>query len=165
MSENTSSLWPTQIRASVQSPTAILRVQAAALMKQTNGLLDAEATQKFNSKHELIIINFDIVVPLLNNYRHRIMRAAHAKELPYPVIVDADIFSGFREHYNYFLENGSFAGTSSNKADSDQAFIELIGLVLRSPTVVTAAQSLIARVSDVLNGVEEVSDSSSTTAS
>jgi hypothetical protein len=81
------------------------------------------------------------------------MSAAHGIETVYPATVDAEVFRASRVP-NYIaaaaLTLGSEGKKPDNRADSDQEFGELVGKVLQSSYVLSAAQSLIARANDVL---------------
>ncbi|MCI0486824.1 MAG: hypothetical protein L0229_09510 [Blastocatellia bacterium] len=175
MAEQVKSLWPTQIRPHILSPITILKAQAEALVRQTGGILLADIKRK-EIEGEKVELAFEIVVPVLDGYRQRILNVAHDKDLPYPCIVDAEVFKNSdREQFRNFLEGGlkfSFGDANktesveftspiikagrlsrlqvANKADSDVEFTDIIAKVLQSPQVLSTAQSLIARASEAL---------------
>jgi hypothetical protein len=66
------SFWAVPDSATIRTPLSILREQATALTEQTNGLLvgQVEVTQQADGN---LVINLDIVVPGLNDYRARIL--------------------------------------------------------------------------------------------
>ena len=152
MSERITSFWPDEIRPELLSPRAILKAQAEALANQTGGVLLAEI-KSTQTDSGIVELNFDIVVPALNGYRHRILTVAHDKDLPYPAMIDAETFRpGSLRHLQFFLERGELSsGLSQSRADSDTEFIDLVKMVLRSTSVLSAAQSLIVRASEALS--------------
>lgn len=151
MSKNIQSLWPEQISKKTLSPRAILRAQAEALATQTGGILVADIKEKEN-EHEIIMLDFDVVVPVLGNYRHRLFRLAHQKDFPYPAMVDAEVFgSGGKHFFNRFLEYDAHPDAAKNFASGDQQLVMLIEQVLHSSQVVSATQSLLARASDAID--------------
>ena len=164
MPTNINSLWPAQIRVPVQSPWAILNGQAEALGRQTAGLLLGEIRRR-EVEEQKVALSFDIVVPALNGYRHRILTVSHDKDMLYPAVVDAELLrrtsiSGVEalravsETLKQF-SSGAEPKTPVNRADSDQELIEIVAKVLRSPYVISTAQSLIARASDALAAKEQ----------
>ncbi len=160
MTLSINSLWPSQIRANIQSPFAILQGQADALSKQTGGLLLGKITRGKGNEGKVSLL-FDIVVPALGDYQHRVMIVAHGTEMVYPASVDAETFrpSGLQS-FRTFLETqesfltGAEGKKPANRADSDQELTEMVAKVLQSPYVVSAAQSLIARANDALAAKE-----------
>lgn len=154
MTETVKSLWPPQIRPSIMSPLTILQAQADALIRQTGGVLSADIKRR--EEEDKLVLTFDIVVPALGDYRHRILVLAHGREMAYPSVIDAEIFrpmglASVRE----FIEahQGVLLGGTKkpvNRADSDQELVDLVAKVLQSPEVLSAAQSLIARASEAL---------------
>ncbi len=154
MSMITESLWPDVIRAEVQSPSAILLAQAEALTKQTSGVLMGKVGTSLSEEQD-ILLHFSIVVPDLGDYRHRIMVVQHGKDMLYPARIDAEVFrpASLIEVASALASGvGGEATKPKNRADSDKEFIELVRKVLASPYVISVAQSLIARVSDVRSG-------------
>lgn len=154
MSRSIRNLWPAHIRSTVQSPRAILEGQARALTAQTNGVLVGDVVISKGDTEESVIITLDIVVPLLGGSRHRVLTARHTTNLVYPVTLTADIFRKSkptaieiaREQQRTLL--GEPPERPANRASSDQEFIELVGKVLQSESVVAVAQSLLARAAD-----------------
>jgi hypothetical protein len=164
-------LWPDVIRAAVQSPKSILVDQAEALKKQTNGVLVGMVNSGATDDDQALLY-FSILVPELNDYRHRIMVVQHKKGMEYPTTIDAEVFrpSGIiaiHQALGALAALHEEARKPNNRADNDREFIELVKKVLQSPYVVSVAQSLIARANDVRAGkkVDPISseiDSSST---
>ena len=151
MSQRITSFWPDQIRPELLSPRAILKAQGEALANQTEGVLLAEITNTQNDVG-IVELDFDIVVPALSGYRHRILTVAHGKDLPYPAIVDAEEFRPASLRYlQLFLEKGRLPDRATCKADSDIEFMNLVKTVLKSTGVLSAAQSLIVRASEALS--------------
>lgn len=142
------SLWPGQIRAGIQSPLAILQVQALALERQTSGVLTAEVLKKKDGG-DRVELSFNIVVPALDGFRHRVMNVAHAENQPYPALISAEIFRGYVAFYDNFLTDGTVLAKTPNRADTEEEFRNIIAQVFTSTNVVTTAQGLIARATDL----------------
>jgi hypothetical protein len=128
-------LWSDDISVDVLSPLAILRAQAAQLGRMTKGLLKAEvATTTGTNKwvqHQL-----DLMAPVLDYYRHRVLTARHHMDMVYPVTVDAECFND---------PTGSPELGSSREAPTEEEFIQLVRQALQSNEVKLVIQSLIAR--------------------
>ena len=153
MATNIDTLWPRYIRPDVMSPSLILKVRAEALKTQTNGILYAEINSEEIDEGENIRLTFDIIVPLLDDYRHSILMVGHAKDFPYPAIVDAEVFRDDKSSFRVLLERGfigAITGKPINRADNDEEFSALIDKVVWSSQVGTALQSLIARAKEAL---------------
>lgn len=87
MSESIPNLWPTDFKIDVQSPFAILQVQAGLLSKVTRGILEGTVeseTSKDTVQHRLVV-----VAPAYGSYRHTLVVVRHNKDLPYPSEVRA----------------------------------------------------------------------------
>jgi len=133
--------------------------QAEALTKQTSGVLVGQVGAG-PSDDKVVVLHFSIKVPDLNDYRHRIMVVQHDKEMFYPAVIDAQVFrpSGALatikalQGPSFSVLTGAEVKKPDNRADSDTEFIELVGKVLRSPYVISVAQSLIARAAEVRSG-------------
>jgi hypothetical protein len=154
------SLWSPQIRPTIQSPWAILHSQAEALTKQTNGLLVGRVKKSSPGDGKRESLSLEIVVPALDLYYQRVLVIEHNQGMPYPALVDAEIFRP-----RMSVADALKAATSSlaisglplqeekkppNQADNDEELIELVKKVLQSGPVVSVAQSLIARANDAL---------------
>jgi hypothetical protein len=88
MTEKTEDLWPSDLGiASIVTPAAILRAQAALLGEKTKGLL--EGTIETSSANNDIYHRFVIKVPALGNYRYMLFKVHHPATL-YPVFVDQE---------------------------------------------------------------------------
>jgi hypothetical protein len=75
-------LWPEQFNVDVQTPYAILQVQANLLSKVTRGILEGVVeteTSKEKMQHRLVVI-----APAYNAYRHTLLVAIHNLHMPYP---------------------------------------------------------------------------------
>lgn len=152
------SYWPDVIRATVQSPLSILSEQAEAITEQTGGVLVGKVVRGV-SDDERTTLALDIVVPELKNYRHRILTVNHLQTMPYPTTVDADVFrptgpDPLSQAWQLPPILGGQVRKPENRADTDQEFVELIKKVFQSPSVVSVAQSLVARAEDVRAGRE-----------
>jgi hypothetical protein len=156
MSEVLDSLWSPEIRPTVRSPFAILDDQARALASQTEGILVGQTRVTRDEDRANTEVHLDIVVPVLNNSRHRILTARHRTDLVYPAWIDADCF----RRSGLSLTNHSLAAAAAkmaggkppkepNEAANDEEFRRLVEKVLKSDEVTSLATSLIARVNDV----------------
>src|SRR4051794_3745040 len=135
------SLWSNKIRANVSSPWTILDSQARALADQTNGILVGHITRRLPDSEKNVVITLDIFVPTLK-YSHRVLVARHKAELPYPVMIDAEVFrpTSFDEIREAARTAAMISGKTEkpvNRADSDEELSELVQQVLNSPYVVS----------------------------
>ncbi|MDR3636769.1 MAG: hypothetical protein P4L84_23395 [Isosphaeraceae bacterium] len=152
-------LWSDDIKVDVVSPAAILRAQVAPLRALTKGILEAEITTE-SSDSGMERLHFELVAPLLDNYHHRILSATYARNMVYPVTLEAECFRPHKQSYGESLaalalavhQRGVTESDWRPKAATEQEFIELIGQVLRSSEVRAIIHSLIARSNDQGNG-------------
>lgn len=159
MSKDLVSLWPESIRADIQTPWRILHAQAEALGRQTKDILIGEIS-KIGDENGNPVLAFDIVAPDLGGYRHRIMTVQYGWDNYYPAFVTADTLKKRvapiqKTHTSFDMLMDIPKEKKDNQADNDQELIELVGRVLRSPSVVSAASSLISRVNEVLEEKEK----------
>jgi hypothetical protein len=162
MSDNITSLWPISIKPKVMSPVEILTAQAEGLAHRTAGVLQASVREKeireVEGKRTIykVSVAFDIVVPALDGYHHRIMNIYYNKNFPYPALVEADAFRENVRGIRSIIEALASTGESKpfNRADNDEELFELIKKVITSPRVVSIAQSLIVRATEALNKKE-----------
>ena len=89
MSNHIPDLWPKGLSATVLSPRAILKAQGTKLAERTKGLLEGEVSTSGGLKEGKpgVILELDIVAPVLNNYRHRVLTAWHAHDMFYPAYI------------------------------------------------------------------------------
>ena len=132
-------LWPVkQVQVDVLTPLAILRAQANNLNQMTHGLLVGKVNTIFNARYALH--HFDVVVPSLQSYTHRLLSVEHSRKLAYPVSIQAQ----------YCQEPDALIKGCT--AHSQDEFIELLGKVLELSSVISVLQSLIARSNEVSSG-------------
>ncbi len=84
MTDTIPDLWPTAaLKTTVLTPIAILRTQATCLSQKTQGLLvgDVTVTAAENGQNQVSLF---VVVPALNNYRHRLMTVQYRREATCP---------------------------------------------------------------------------------
>jgi len=101
-----------------------------------------------------VTITFSMFAPHLD-YRHVILTAQHHESLVYPVKVDADVLrkrSMFDAMATTTMLFGEAQPKPKGEASSDVELIKIVGIVLHSDSVVSAALSLIAKSTDVLEG-------------
>lgn len=134
MVQNIQSLWSPDIKGTVMSPSIILKGQAEALALQTGGVLLAEVVEERGEDE--VSLSLDLVAPVLQRSRHRVLRVTHSLNMPYPAKVDAEVFKRTGYVYKY--------------AYTDHAFTEIVAEVLRSNEVSSVAQSLIALANEAL---------------
>jgi hypothetical protein len=152
MSVATQSLWPPDIRPGIQTPFAILQQQAEALTAQTEGLLVGEVKVLYNEDRSITSVTLDIVVPSLDNYRHRVLTVTHKTKLIYPVEVDAEMFH--RTIADVMSRAVVVRGLTPRtpqlyEAASDGELRTLVQKVFESVEVKAAAISLIAKATEV----------------
>ena len=152
MSDTVQENWPSEVREMVQSPLSILLERAGELTQRTKGQLVGEVTPR-EREDDRVELQFDMVVPDLQNYRHRIMTVSHRPLLPYPAVIDAELFrSGVLGSLQLFIEHQMIVGGEgkkpANRADSDEEFLDLVKKVLYSSHVRSVSQSLILRVAE-----------------
>ncbi len=156
MADTIPNLWSTaDLKVSILTPIAILRTQATLLSQTTQRLLVGEVRTTTSDKGELII-DFDVVVPALNNYRHTLLTVKHTKTENYPATVFARGLSRTVKVSNSLLFSSSEYETRSvpsKTAYSDKEFISIMSEALKAPETIAKLQSLIIRSN------EEISDS------
>ncbi len=144
-----SSLWPPVIHSEALSPFAILESQAMALAEQTKKVLIGEVRESEDKENEIGSVSLDLVAPVLDNYRRRVLTISHTIGLYYPATVGADCFRP-----NILDAIGGVSPFERkkprNEASSDEELRQLVQQVLQSSEVVSLAVSLIARSNDVL---------------
>ena len=126
-------LWPEEFKIDVQSPYAILRVQAELLGKVTKGILIGEVETESNDtdvQHRLVVI-----APAYNNFRYTLLAAKHAINFPYPTEV---ISQSLAIPVDYELEKYPIAY-------SDDVLTDLVRRALSSGDTKAVILSLIAK--------------------
>jgi hypothetical protein len=161
MATTVRSLWSDQIRPNILSPWTILKSQADALTKQTNGVLVGQLSER-GGDNNACLLALDITVPGLGDYRQRVLVATYDRDRFYPVTLDAEIFRP--AGVQHFIQAiGGLPALSegkakpANRADTDTELTNLVEKVLTSAEVVSLAQSLIARVHEVAEETEHQS--------
>jgi hypothetical protein len=127
MASQIPSLWPEDIPLETVGPQVILVQQARHLEKWSRGLLQAEVTTE--ASEDQTLHHLDVLAPAVN-LRRRALSARHAQEFPYPVAVE------------------SFCLPTSQEANTQQGFMDLLFNVLGSDGVKALLQSLIARINE-----------------
>ena len=120
------SFWAVPDVADMRTPLGILREQAAALTKATNGVLvGAVETER---RGDDLILKLEIVAPALNDYRYRILNYQQPIGL-YPGIFYGD-------------------GTDITKVSDEANFVSAIKLILASEAIKNVLKSLLAQTRD-----------------
>jgi hypothetical protein len=152
-------LWSDDISVDVLAPIAILRAQAGPLSQKTKGLLVA-GIETITSESGTVQHQFDLVAPVLNKFRRRILIATHQIDLVYPVTVEAECYAS----ESFLRTPSSIINTllspreefleRHRRAATDQDFMKLVGEVFHSVQVRSLIQSLIARSNEQKNTTE-----------
>ncbi len=120
-------LWPGDIseKTDILMPVTILREQAAALTQRTKGLLEGNVRSE-NPKYpgDDFVHRFELVAPALDNYRYELFFVAHDLT-GYPARV---CFDG-----------------KEPKAETQEAFVNLLRIVFNQGKTKGAIQSLLAQ--------------------
>jgi hypothetical protein len=129
MSEILRDFWPDlETPPAVTTPLAILKEQAAALARKTNGLLEGRVdttTDVFDCFSHL----FRIVAPTLGHYAYELFRAKHTVML-YPVEI----------------EWSRLGNPDSMKIDNEQEFERALKKILSSPETTKIISNLLAQI-------------------
>jgi hypothetical protein len=167
-------LWPESIRSDVVTPYAILREMASDLELSTGGTLRGEVGRRA-AGDDRIALSFDIVVPALDGSRHRILTIGHAKDRPYPALVDAEVLqapAGSSTKASRFLPDvrtfdvpisGRLRDTIQSEtraelkekaklgqsAAGDRELRAMLSEILKTPRVISLAVSLVALANEV----------------
>src|SRR5438477_454919 len=83
-------LWPDDIKVNVLSPVAILKVQEGLLARKTQGKLQAKLTCAESDR--LVQYQLDLIAPILNFYRERLLSATYERGRYYPAMVKSECF-------------------------------------------------------------------------
>lgn len=174
MAANIPSLWPNDIKVNLLPPLTILRTQADALARLTDGIVQADVIT--TSGHEDFVVHrLELYAPLAALRRYGILNVTHRTEY-YPAVLEADCFrpksirDGRGRGHDVFgaALAASIAQTGLTEAvtralgtpdpppwphpddwrpvaaDQDE-FVERLGEVLKSREVRSAIDSMIAR--------------------
>jgi hypothetical protein len=126
-------LWPGAFNVNVQTPYAILRIQANLLSQMTKAILVGEVeteTGERMTQHRLVV-----VAPACNGYRHTLITVIHSTDLPYPAEVQAAPLVGVNER-------GAIVYPS---ASTDDEMRMLLAKALQSDETKALILSLIAK--------------------
>ncbi len=143
-------LWG-PISVDVLMPIAILRNQASRLSGHTRGLLTADVRTATDDAAETH--TFQIVAPSLRGYRFDLFSATHGREFFYPVRVVFQPWAEPNTPAGSLAPGPSLAhglkvvarAIKGDEAATTEAFVELIGDVLRSTYTQSVIASLIAK--------------------
>lgn len=126
----TQNLWPDFVIETIKSPKAILKEQAGYLIAKTNNVLSADVETshyKNDISHE-----FYVVAPALNNYRYRLFSVSHGIVNYYPLTVD-------------WHNRMPWEGESQFKAENQQGFLDILGIIFNAPDPVKIISSLMSQ--------------------
>jgi hypothetical protein len=122
------SFWVVPDVATLRTPLSILREQATALTKQTNGLLVGQVDVNQQSDGDLQI-KLEVIVPALNEYRVRILRYLQ------PITLYPGSLTG--------MGIGAFV-----EVNSEEDFVSGVRNALSSQAVKNILSSLMSQVGD-----------------
>ena len=89
-------LWPSDLSpATIVTPVAILREQAAKVGARTNDLLEGRVTTRVQGKTRFMHY-FSVVAPSLDNYAYQLLEVTHEAE-PYPLLAHCTTDQAWRE--------------------------------------------------------------------
>jgi len=154
MATTMASLWPEVIRPGIQSPKILLDIQGKALNEQTRGFLTGAVTQEAISSGSSVFteLKFAIIAPALG-YDYPVLTVLHAKDLAYPLLVQAEEFKPGCDAARQNLLQGKMkfdqvAEIGEFFVKTDEGLHKILGKIFSSSRVVAVAQSLIARVKE-----------------
>lgn len=157
MADSIPVLWPDNISVSVVSPLSILRAQVAPLQKMTKGLLLVNISTRTSEELDEVVHSMDLVAPALNNYRHQILSVTHSKDCVYPAKIEAACFVP-KPGPDDLMQQKAITNVIRNlvggnqdlwpMADSEEAFIKYLGMVLKSQEVRSIIDSLLAKMNE-----------------
>lgn len=157
------SLWPDDIKVDVLPPLTILKLQAAKLHGITKGILDAEVTT-VTGPDDLVTHRLDLIAPTLDGRRTRVLVATQRTEF-YPVLIEAEVYRptkvsaqavrnlamqgmaaamGVDTRSEYPTRDWPPVNDWRPVANNQDDFLKRIAEVLRSPTVRSIIDSLLA---------------------
>lgn len=141
-------LWPEDIDIDGQiTPLSILKEQASLLGEKTRNLVKASVNTRVSTEgrplgiSETIYYDFDIVAPLLNNYRFRLFTAAQDIMKIYPIsIVLGEKLA--REIY------GHKEGRMSIRIDNEESLLAELERILSSESTKNIIRTFSSQRSD-----------------
>ena len=84
MSSLVGDLWPADlVKPLAATPLSIMKEQAARLAGKTGDLVQADVTPKVSGS--AVFLNFDLVMPLLENYRYNLITVIHSVDGFFPL--------------------------------------------------------------------------------
>lgn len=156
-------LWP-GLKLDILAPATILKQQVEYIRAKGQGVLDAELTT-VTGKDDFVIYRLDLIAPLVQGQRYRVLIATHRNEY-YPIQIEADcyrpktrtvtlpplsaIISGMNqsttttEALTWPPEN-DWRKIARNQAE----LITIVGEVLKSAEVRSAIESFVARSNEL----------------
>lgn len=134
----TQNLWPEFAIDKTKSPKAILKEQAGYLMVKTNNVLSAEV-ETIKSQRGIILHEFYIVAPAMNNYRYKLFAVKHEVIGYYPLTVETEL--DFRVDDEYSIP----AFQKHDEAKNEEEFIRLLSTVFNNPENTQIISSLLSQ--------------------
>jgi hypothetical protein len=147
MSATSSEFWPEDIRPKIQTPLAILQARASELSYLTKGILIGKISSTTDVAMKQTYHSLDVLVPILNNFRQRLLTIRHDFKLVYPTYIESALFDDDADDAmdrRGIRESVSNSGKSEYEASTDEIFLFVIKQALRSNQVKSKLFSLIA---------------------
>lgn len=153
MTDTRESLWSDEISVDVVPPSTLLKEQAHYLESKTKGLLKGEVVTLEGDASPTVQHTLDIVAPLLNDYRYRLLVVKHDKDMIYPVTIYNRSKNSREALVGYLVENvipkTSLEEVSEQAifpANTQAEFLGALKTIFNSPTTRSILESLLARI-------------------
>ena len=91
---NNNDLWPQDLvqDATIRTPVAVLREQAAFLGEHTKKVITAEVTSTSSGDYQSFVHSLRLIAAALGNYRYELLKVSHSLLL-YPVMLTGEKFA------------------------------------------------------------------------
>jgi len=134
-------LWPAEITevSEITPPVVILEQQATMLGDMTKNIVLAEVKAEESKTYEFSY-TFDIVAPILDNYRYRLLTIYHHIDF-YPLIiaVEKEIYQDIK------LSDKTKKESMALEVDSESKFLEELRKIFRSNKTKRIISALLAQ--------------------
>jgi hypothetical protein len=138
--------WPDDLRPKIQTPLAILQARASELRDVTKGILIGRISSTADEAKKQTYHSLDVQVPVLNNFRQRLLTIRHDVKMVYPVYIDKEMLDDSDDAMALagIKRITSNQGIVEYEASSDAKLLFLIKHALQSDQVRSKLFSLIA---------------------
>jgi uncharacterized small protein (DUF1192 family) len=163
-------LWP-QIKFDTLAPASILRKQVEYINSKGKGVVEAQLSY-VTGDGDFVIIRLDLVAPLLEGQKYRVLIASHRLNL-YPVQLEADCYRQKKQltstksitdaaaaifHESINLAVWPVNTVGKRIANDQEELIALVSEVLQSGEVRSAIESFIARTNELQQSTMQSSE-------